>query len=412
MGGAWPWVMWSATALFFCYGFFSRVAPSVMVEDLMRDFAAGAAVVGNLSAFYFYAYAGLQVPVGIGLDRFGPRRMITFAAGVCGLGSVLFGLADSIAAAYAGRFLIGAGAAFAMIGTLKLASLWFSPRRYALVFGLTVALGCAGAVGGQGPLAALVEMTGWREAQIGGGILSVALAALIWAVVRDRPAGRAATARRPRVWHGLAVVLGNRQSWYLAALNAAMVSPLFGFGALWGVPYMMTAYDLSRPAAGFAASMMLVGHGVAAPVIGWYSDRIGRRKPITIAGAVVAAAAFAVAIYVPAQPWWSACVFLFLYGAASGSSAVAYTAAKEHNPIGFTGVASGFVNMATMGTSAVMQALLGWILDLNWDGAMNAGARVYSLAAYQTAMAFLVASGLLAVAAALLTRETYCQGRE
>ncbi|MCW5752751.1 MAG: MFS transporter, partial [Alphaproteobacteria bacterium] len=100
-GAAWrPWAAWALGSLFFCYGFFHRVSPSVMVEDLMRDFAVGGAILGNLSAFYFYAYASLQIPVGLLLDRHGPRRLLTGAALLCAAGSLVFALAPGLGTAY------------------------------------------------------------------------------------------------------------------------------------------------------------------------------------------------------------------------------------------------------------------------------------------------------------------------
>src|SRR5262245_28998450 len=99
---------WFSAAAFFFYAWVLRVAPSVMVEELMRDFAVGAGVLGHLSAAYFYGYAGMQIPVGVLLDRFGPRRLVTAAAIVCGSGCVLFASSDTLATATAGRFLIGA----------------------------------------------------------------------------------------------------------------------------------------------------------------------------------------------------------------------------------------------------------------------------------------------------------------
>jgi fucose permease len=97
---------WLTGALFFFYAWVVRVAPSVMIEELMRDFAVGAAAIGNLSAFYFYGYAGMQVPIGMMMDRFGPRRLMTIAAGVCALGCVLFAMSTAFWGVAAGRFLI------------------------------------------------------------------------------------------------------------------------------------------------------------------------------------------------------------------------------------------------------------------------------------------------------------------
>jgi len=111
-----PVLGWMTAALFFFYAWVLRVAPSVMVEELMRDFAVGAAVLGNLSAAYFYGYAGMQIPVGVLLDRFGPRRLLAVAALACAGGCVLFATGTTLATVTAGRFLIGASAAFSLVG--------------------------------------------------------------------------------------------------------------------------------------------------------------------------------------------------------------------------------------------------------------------------------------------------------
>ncbi len=243
-----PWAVWSVGALFFCYAFFQRMVPSVTVADIMRDFGVGGAVLGNLAAFYFYAYAGLQIPVGVTIDRFGPRRVLTAAAILSGAGSLMFALAPTIGVAYMGRLLVGAGAGFALIGTLKLCTVWFPPERFALVTGLTTMLGAFGAINGQAPLAAAIGAVGWRapwsSPPCRGGHRG-----LIWAIARDGAMTAAA---------GL-----TRRSSALFPLGAACWhaptgccrdhgldgGPMLAFAGLWGVPFMMEAYGLERPAA-------------------------------------------------------------------------------------------------------------------------------------------------------------------
>jgi MFS family permease len=130
-----PLFAWTTASLFFFYAWIMRVAPSVMVEELMREFAVGAGVLGNLSAAYFYGYAGMQIPVGLMLDRFGPRRLITIAALACAGGCVLFATGTTLATVTAGRFVIGAAAAFSLVGSMVVAGQWFSPARFALLSG-------------------------------------------------------------------------------------------------------------------------------------------------------------------------------------------------------------------------------------------------------------------------------------
>src|SRR5210317_596292 len=156
-------VAFALGTLFFGYAFVQRVSPSVMTDELMRDFAVGGAALGSLSAFYFYAYASIQLPVGMLTDHFGPRKLMSFAAGLCALASVAFALSDSLLAASIGRALIGATVAFAFVGTLAIAGYWFRPQQYALLAGLLQTVGMTGGIFGQAPLRQLVEAIGWRS---------------------------------------------------------------------------------------------------------------------------------------------------------------------------------------------------------------------------------------------------------
>jgi len=180
------WRAWAAFALaagFFGHEFVQRVSPSVVVGELMAEFAVGAAVFGSLTAFYFYAYAGMQIPVGMLMDRFGPRRLMALAGVGCAVGCVLFALAPTLWALSLGRFLVGATSAFGLIGAMTVAGQWFPPSRFALLSGLAMMLGMAGGMFGQAPLRLLVERLDWRPASLalaGGGVV-LALAA-IWSL--------------------------------------------------------------------------------------------------------------------------------------------------------------------------------------------------------------------------------------
>ena len=187
------WLIWAIAAGFYSYGFFHRVAPSVIVDELMRSFALDATLLGTLSAAYFYTYAALQVPLGVLLDRFGPRRILMVGALAAAGGGTLFAMADSIGMAILARALIGAGVAVGYIGTLKLVSAWFPLQRFGLLAGLTLAFGTIGAIGAQLPLALLVDAFGWRASLLGVGIFGLVLVALIWALVSDAPSTAART---------------------------------------------------------------------------------------------------------------------------------------------------------------------------------------------------------------------------
>lgn len=412
-----PWAVWSVGALFFCYAFFQRMVPSVTVADIMRDFGVGGAVLGNLAAFYFYAYAGLQIPVGITIDRFGPRRVLTAAAILSGAGSLMFALAPTIGVAYMGRLLVGAGAGFALIGTLKLCAVWFPPERFALVTGLTTMLGAFGAINGQGPLAAAIGAVGWRATMVVAALVAVAIGGLIWAIARDRrdddtlrPAETPGVP--PAFLLGIGSLLATPPNWVLPLIMGSMAVPMLAFAGLWGVPFMMEAYGLERPAAAAMTSIFLVGHAIGSVLMGWFSDRIRRRKPPMVIGTIVTTGATAALIFIPDLPLLAGQALLLVGGIASGATPVGFAFTREHNRAEQAATAMGLVNLLNMGTAAAFQPLLGWLLDLNWDGRLIEGARIYSVATFRTAFVSMVVLGVAGILAALLVRETHCRPLE
>jgi len=185
------WSMWGLGAIFYLIGFYQRVGPAVMTGELMRDFAVGAAGLGNLAAFYFYSYVAMQVSTGILADRLGPRRLLTAGALVAGCGGLLFGLAPNLFWASAGRLLIGGSVAVAFAGMLKLAGHWFAPRQFALASGMALFFGMIGAVFAGLPLRLVVDLAGWRPVMLAVALLTLAVALVIWFMVRDDPAEKA-----------------------------------------------------------------------------------------------------------------------------------------------------------------------------------------------------------------------------
>src|SRR5262249_49478352 len=188
-----------------------------------------------------------------------------------------------------------------------------------------------------------------------------------------------------------------------------MSSSMLAFGALWGVPYTMQAYGLSKIEAASVMAPILFGFTAGAPAWGWLSDRIGRRKLPMLAGALTGCLAAASAIYIPGLPLAAYSVLLFFMGFGGASMAVSYAVAREHNATGGTGAALGFVNMCSVLGGAVFQPLLGWLLDVQWDGRTVSGARVYAVEAYRTAFIVLPALSIAGFLCALRVRETWCR---
>jgi MFS family permease len=185
--------VWGLAVIFYFYELMLLVSPSVMVDDLTLTFKTSAEQLGSLAAFYYYAYAMMQIPVGLLMDRFGPRILLTLAAAFCALGCVIFGFAPALWVAQAGRFVMGIGGSFAVVGCLKLASLWFPVNRFAFLTGIMVSVGMMGGVFGQEPIAKIVAIIGWRDTVLLGAVLGAILSVIIWFVVSNHPFKEAVT---------------------------------------------------------------------------------------------------------------------------------------------------------------------------------------------------------------------------
>ena len=395
--------MWGLAASTFLYAFLQRVSPSVMVEDLMRDFGVGAAVLGSLSAFYLYAYAGLQIPLGLLFDRFGVRRLMVASIALSGAGSLIFAAAPAVEIAYLGRALIGAGAACSFVGALTVTALWLPPARFAMLAGLVQLLGMSGAIFGQAPLAALVAASGWRGALAALGALAAMLAVALHLLLRDKPQGGVAPMRLGPAIRG---VLSVRETWTSAVYGFAMTGPMLAFGGLWAVPYLTTVYGLPRTTAAGLTSLLFAGWGVGAPAIGWISDRLGRRRAPMAVCAALSGALLAAIVFGPVWPLPVLAAMLTLHGFTASAMVLGFAVVKERNAAGAAALALAVVNTFVVGSGALLQPAIGWLLDRSWTGAMADGARIYDAAAYGAALALLPPLFLAALAAVAVSRET------
>jgi len=411
------WTIWGLGALLYLFAFYQRVAPAVMTDQLMADFAIGGAALGNLSAFYFYAYVVMQIPTGVMADRWGPRRVLAGGAGVAAVGSLLFAFAPDFGWAGFGRLLVGAAVAVAFVSTLKLASHWFPPQKYALASGMALFMGVVGGVMAGVPLSMLVENFGWRMVMGSAGMFATLLCIAIWLFVRDDPSARGyqshhhgggGTQRHPPILAGIFQVLSYRNTWLLMLMPIGFSGAVLTFAGLWGVPWLRQVHGLDPKAAAAVTSALLVAWALGGPILGSWSQRIGRRKPLyLISGAVATAGWFAVIFLAP--PLWLMVVLLAITGFASGNIIIGFAWAKESLPLRLTGTASGVINMGPLMGGMLLQPGVGWLLDRGWGGQLAGGARLYDAAAWQTSFGLMFVAVVSALLLVPFVRETHCQ---
>lgn len=410
------WFIWGLGAALYFAGFFHRVAPGVITDELMRDFGLGAAGLGGLSAFYFYTYVAMQVPTGILADRLGPRPLLGWGALIASVGAVMFALAPGFAMAAAGRALIGASVAVAFVCMLKLAAHWLDARRFALASGMALCVGMIGAVSAGVPLRLGVDAFGWRPVMIAIAGATLVIAVLIAWFVREDPnaygyQSHAPTDAQPPksegILRGILNVFRYRNSWLLVVIPGGVVGPLLTFAGLWGVPFLTRHYGMSANEAAVYTSVLLLAWAAGGPAFGALADHLQRRKSVYLAGVITLLAGWLLVIHIPDLPRTLLLGLLIVIGLASGAMIVSFAFGKESVPPHLAGTSAGLINMGVMVGPMILQPLVGRMLERAWDGSKIDGTPVYALATYQWAFTAMLVWTAASVVLLAFTRETY-----
>jgi len=388
------------------YKFAIEVSPSVMTSDLMATFHISATDLGNLAASYFYAYLLLQIPAGLLVDRFGPRKITTAAIFLCGLGTWIFSSAETLTFATIGRFLSGAGAAFAAISCLKLIGNWFPKNQFSLMAGLMMTVGMLGAVSGQAPLANFIEMMNWRSALEWIALFGIGFAALFFLIVRDGNREKVSIPKDFSVVRGLSEILRNPQGWLLSIYSGLAFAPVSIFGGLWGVPFMIQNYGISQISAANLVSLIFIGFAIGAPLAGFASDRLGHRKPVMIWGIVSALLSITAVLYLPLSIVWLS-TLLFLFGASISCFLLCFTMIREINTPILAATSVGFMNAFDALFGALSDPLTGKFLDMGWRGEFINGARLFPIEVYKLALFTLPAFLLISLVLLIFIKETH-----
>jgi MFS family permease len=405
------WIIWLLSALFMFYKYALEVSPSVMNSTLMKAFSINGTQLGNLTACYFYAYLILQIPAGMLLDKFGPRRVATAAIFLCACGTLIFAKADNLFVAGIGRFLTGVGAAFAVVNCFKLIANWFPLKQFAFMSGLMMTVAMLGAVGGQAPLSAFIEAMNWRYAMDIIGAVGVVLSIVFWFVVRDKAPNHKIehhiVSQKVSLFATLKKILKCPQSWWLSVYSGFAFAPVMIFGGLWGVAFITEAFGLSKNIAAQSVSMIFIGFAVGAPFFGWFSDFVKRRRLVMFWGTVLSLLALSAVIYLPALSVFALTFLLFLFGFAISSFLLCFTMIREiHSPI-FAATAIGFMNAFDAFFGAFSDPLTGRFLDLGWDGKILDGARIFSVQNYKLAFITLPVYLAIAIVSLIRIKETH-----
>jgi MFS family permease len=393
---------WLLVALYYFYQYALRSAPSVMMPQLSDAFSVNALGVSAIVGMFYYGYSPFSLVAGSSMDRFGAKRVIPIGAAVVGVGALLFGTGN-VALANIGRFLQGAGGAFALIGAVYLITKNFPASVAASLIGVTQMFGMGGGSAGQFLVGPIIKGgVSWDRFWIYAGCLGLVISGVLLVLLpKETPK---ATARESSAFNALLRSLGkvfrNPQSLLCGFISGLLFIPTTILGMTWGVRFLQEARGREFEAAVTLAAAVPLGWMIGCPLLGFISDRLGRRKPVIFGGTIMLLAVVTWVLFGNPEILRGHTVGI-LMGIASGAAMLPYTVIKEANPPELGGTATGVINFLNFTFSALLGPVFGARLVQ-----MPEGDNKLALAHYQAGFKPLLYGIIIALILTFFVRET------
>ncbi|MBL7213425.1 MAG: MFS transporter [Desulfobacteraceae bacterium] len=407
------YVVFAIISLTYVLVYFHRLCPAVIAVDIQNYFKVSGTLLGLLSSAYFYPYAIMQLPAGLLMDSWGPRKTVSLFLILAALGSAIMGLTSILGIAVLGRVMVGIGVSTVFVSNFKLLTQWFEPSKFAIMGGIFMAMGGVGVLLSTAPLAWISNLIGWRMTFVTVGLFSLIMASLVYKFVFNSPPdkGWPAIANSPEdqagqhvgLLKGLKMVLTERHFWPMASWNFFVVGVFFALAGLWGGPFLMHVYGLSKTSAGGVLSMSAVGLVLGGPFLGVMSDHFGRKTILAGCSLVLTVVCFIFYFFTDALSHIMLYILFFSLCVSTTATApvvVAYT--KELFPLGVAGTSVGLVNLFPFLGGAFFQVVFGAVLS---QGGQVGG--IYPPSSYQNMFLLCLISAIISFLNALLFRETF-----
>ncbi len=393
-------IAWVFGLVFYFLDYVIRSAPAVMIPELVNNFNTTELKLISMVGTYYYTYSTCSLIAGIALDKFGGKKSLFVGTLILGIGCLLF-LISSQVAGVSGRLLQGAGCAFAFPGCVYLASKGFSSKSLATAIGFTQCIGMLGGTAGQFVVGPWVEEgvnidTFW----LWSGIATIITAfGLFFVIPKEKKAEESTeTVTKPMGYlEPYKIVFKNPQSWLCGIISGLLFAPTTIFAMTWAVAFFEKDKQFVFHDAAITSAMVAFGWVFGCPLLGFITDKIGRRKPVLVAGAVVMILSLLQLIYLPEL--YPAKISMFILGLGSGAAMIPYSVIKEANPDFVKGSATGAINFITFGVTTLLSPVFS-----RWFG-KSLGDSAGDLH-FQHSILFWISGIVLAIIVSLMLKET------
>lgn len=348
---------WILASFFYAYQYIIRVMPNLMLNDLMQQFHIDAAIFGQFSGVYYIGYALMHLPLGIMLDRYGPRKIMTacILLTVIGLAPIIF--AESWIYPILGRALIGIGSSAAILGTFKIIRTNFNEKAFTRMLSLSVTIGLIGAIYGGGPVSYMCSAFGYKMVVEMLAVLGILLAAVTYCIVPQQK-----TESHTKILSDIKEVFSNRKVIALCCLAGCMVGPLEGFADVWGSAFLKQVYGFDTAIANSLPSMIFIGMCFGAPILSIIAEKTGNYL-----GSIIGAGAFMlitfIALITQTMTQTSITISFIIVGVCCAYQILAIYKASTYVSEHVAGLTTAVANMIIMSFGYASHTLIGIVVN-------------------------------------------------
>ncbi len=385
-----PFLMWSIALSFFTFQFILRLWPGLMMNQIISQYDIDVGDFGIIAAVYYYGYAGMQIPLAIFLERFGPRLILTLFASICGLATITFTCTDNYYMAVVSRFFIGIGSAAGFLTLSKVISEWF-PTQYTKMIGLSFSIGLMGAIYGGKPLGILLENYDWRDISYALGSISLLIGVISYFTLQSPNITKNTESRQIFKLSDIKSVLSSKILWLIALSNLLMVGALEGFADVWSVSYLTTAYNLSKSDAAGLTSLIFFGMLFGGPLLAFFAKKLGNYYVISFCALSITLSISLILLNLSSDIIWLSILF-FIIGINCCYQVLIFALGEKLVESQNLGICVAFLNSINMMGGCFFHTIIGKTINIFDNSSVDLqGLKIYSLEAYHYALAIVPA---------------------
>jgi predicted MFS family arabinose efflux permease len=352
------WVGWFVASIFYAYQYLLRVLPNIMFNDIICQFKIDAAQFGQFSGIYYIGYALMHLPLGILLDRLGPKKLMPICILVTVLGTMPLLYSDNWMTATIGRFLVGVGSSAAILGLFKIIRLIFEERHFTRMLSFSVMIGLMGAIYGGGPTTYFLEIFGHEKViycLLAGGIVLSAVTYMLVPAIKIQ--------ENQPILQPLKDVLTNKKIIAICLFAGLMVGPIEGFADVWGAEFFKKVYCFDKSLASYLVSTVFIGMCFGSPVLSLIAEKTNSYFGAIIGSGITMGFIFICLIFIPMKPFVITGA-LMVVGVCCAYQIIAIYKASTYVKENATGLTTALANMIIMLFGYVFHSSIGFMINV------------------------------------------------